>query len=330
MAPMLPRAIETFRLGPFITPRIWTGLWQLSSNAWGSASVSKIRQGMTRHVELGYTAFGELFAPPHTIAVLTAYRYEYSSLPAGVQADHYGSAEIIFVRWSLTHRLVIGANKHWHPRVNSAALSHLLTSRSWVRRNGAFSSALSLHEPLFWPRFKSAWSAWEALASIFSRRVGICLSLHSCVLIDHRRAMQFHWQDYSDQNYLTAMHILVDLKNEGLISAIGLCNFDAIRTDEICTQLGPGAVVSNQVQVRLLFAPRRTTYQIRRLNFVVQFSIIDTRPLHGMADVCEKHGLKLLTYGTLVSAPHAFDLLWSGCHGKHPFHSVAASSRTNG
>ena len=31
-----------------------------------------------------------------------------------------------------------------------------------------------------------------------------------------------------------------------------------------------------------------------------QFSIIDNRPLHGMNHVCEKHGLKLLTYGTLV------------------------------
>ena len=33
---------------------------------------------------------------------------------------------------------------------------------------------------------------------------------------------------------------------------------------------------------------------------VVKFSLVDTRPLHGMADVCQKHGLKLLTYGTLV------------------------------
>ena len=40
---------------------------------------------------------------------------------------------------------------------------------------------------------------------------------------------------------------------EGVISAIGLCNFDTIRTDEICTQLGPGAIVSNQVQVRIVF-----------------------------------------------------------------------------
>ena len=50
--------VETFRIGPFVAPRIWTGLWQLSSNAWGSASVTKIRQGMARHAELGYTAFG--------------------------------------------------------------------------------------------------------------------------------------------------------------------------------------------------------------------------------------------------------------------------------
>ncbi len=32
----------------------------------------------------------------------------------------------------------------------------------------------------------------------------------------------------------------------------------------------------------------------------IQFSLIDTRPLHGMADVCEKHNIKLLTYGTFV------------------------------
>ncbi|KAG6378001.1 NADP-dependent oxidoreductase domain-containing protein [Boletus reticuloceps] len=89
--------------------------------------------------------------------------------------------------------------------------------------------------------------------------------------------LQFHWQDYSDKGYLRALQILQDLQQEGLISAVGLCNFDAIRTDEICTQLGPGFIVSNQVQ----------------------FSLIDTRPLHGMADVCERHNVKLLTYGTL-------------------------------
>jgi len=89
--------------------------------------------------------------------------------------------------------------------------------------------------------------------------------------------LQFHWNDYSDKGYLTALQHLQDLQDEGQIAAVGLCNFDTIHTDEICTQLGPNFIVSNQVQ----------------------FSLVDTRPLHGMADVCEKHGVKLLTYGTL-------------------------------
>ncbi|KAF8890948.1 NADP-dependent oxidoreductase domain-containing protein [Infundibulicybe gibba] len=198
---------ETFRLGPLTTPRIWTGLWQLSSNAWGSASVAKVRQGMARHLQLGYTAF----------------------------ADHYGSAEIIFgqFRESLAPtEQVVGATK-W------CVFKRINPSRAVVM--GAIQERMD--------RMKT----------------------------DHVDLLQFHWQDYADKGYLTALEILHDLKMEGVISAIGLCNFDAIRTDEICTQLGPGAIVSNQVQ----------------------FSIIDTRPLHGMADVCEKHNLKLLTYGTL-------------------------------
>lgn len=82
--------------------------------------------------------------------------------------------------------------------------------------------------------------------SIFFRQAGFL----PCLLTRGDPPLQFHWQDYSDKNYLTALHTLLDLKTEGLISAIGLCNFDAIRTDEICTELGPGAIVSNQVQVR--------------------------------------------------------------------------------
>lgn len=51
-------ALEYFSLGPFELPRIWTGLWQLSSNAWGSAPASKVRSEMARYAEQGYTAFG--------------------------------------------------------------------------------------------------------------------------------------------------------------------------------------------------------------------------------------------------------------------------------
>jgi diketogulonate reductase-like aldo/keto reductase len=63
---------------------------------------------------------------------------------------------------------------------------------------------------------------------------------------------QFHWNDYSDPEYMTALNILCDLKMEGKITDIGLCNFDSKRTDQICTQIGPDVIVSNQVQVRCI------------------------------------------------------------------------------
>lgn len=131
---------ETFRLGPFTTPRIWTGLWQLSSNAWGSASVSKVRSGMARHVEMGYTAFGEYNPPAISSSLLTSYltdmvcsfvrnissplwSYHFQRnaffrvstktvVPCFIKtkdsfglrlADHYGSAEIIFVYFKFTN-----------------------------------------------------------------------------------------------------------------------------------------------------------------------------------------------------------------------------------
>ncbi|KZP32721.1 Aldo/keto reductase [Athelia psychrophila] len=203
---MSPNPRETFQLGPFIVPRLWTGLWQLSSNAWGSASASKVRQAMSRHVDLGYTAF----------------------------ADHYGSAEVLFGQFqqSLPPGTVMGATK-------------------WC---------------LFRPINPTRAVVEAAVAERMQRMQTNCVDL-----------LQFHWNDYSDTNYLTALHHLRDLQDEGKISAVGLCNFDTKRTDEICTQLGPGFIVSNQVQ----------------------FSLIDTRPLHGMSDVCERHGVKVLTYGSL-------------------------------
>ncbi|KAG2754094.1 Aldo keto reductase [Suillus brevipes Sb2] len=202
-----PQPKETFPLGPFTVPRVWVGLWQLSSNAWGSASAAKVRQAMARHINMGYNAF----------------------------ADHYGSAEILYGQFkeSLPSQAqVVGATK--------------------------------------WCVFRQT----ELSRSVVENAVRERMTRMRTTTVD---LLQFHWQDYSDKGYLTALQILQDLQNEGLISAVGLCNFDAIRTDEICTQLGPGFIVSNQVQ----------------------FSLIDTRPLHGMADVCERHDVKLLTYGTL-------------------------------
>ncbi|KAJ7641040.1 Aldo keto reductase [Roridomyces roridus] len=199
---------ETFQLGEFTVPRLWTGLWQLSSNAWGTAPVSKVRQAMRRHVDLGHTAFD--------------------------MADHYGSAEIIFGQFRVsleTPASVVGATK--------------------------------------WCVFKSTEVTLEVVEEAVRQRM-------ERMRTERVDLLQFHWQDYADKGYIQALEYLSQLKARGLIAAIGLCNFDAVRTEEICAHF-PGMIVSNQVP----------------------FSVIDIRVLYAMKDVCSKYGVKLLTYGTL-------------------------------
>lgn len=67
----LPEISESFAVNGVNLPRIFTGLWQLSSPAWGSASQFKIMEQFSKYVESGLTAFD--------------------------MADHYGDAEVIFV-----------------------------------------------------------------------------------------------------------------------------------------------------------------------------------------------------------------------------------------
>ncbi|KAG9496422.1 hypothetical protein J7337_013010 [Fusarium musae] len=63
-------ANETFQLGDRTLPRIFSGLWQMSSPAWGSAQMSEIIKGFSTHVQTGFTAFD--------------------------MADHYGDAEVLY------------------------------------------------------------------------------------------------------------------------------------------------------------------------------------------------------------------------------------------
>ncbi|KAF5683464.1 hypothetical protein FCIRC_4407 [Fusarium circinatum] len=66
-------AKETFQLGDKTLPRIFSGLWQMSSPAWGSAQMSQIIEGFSTHVRNGFTAFD--------------------------MADHYGDAEVLYGRF---------------------------------------------------------------------------------------------------------------------------------------------------------------------------------------------------------------------------------------
>lgn len=110
--------------------------------------------------------------------------------------------------------------------------------------------------------------------------------------------LQFHWWDYSDSSYLDAMNNLSRLQSEGKIKHIGLTNFDTERI-KIMKEQGHN-IVSNQVQ----------------------YSILDQRPQKIMTPFFAKHGIKILSYGTLlggffsekykgVDEPHRGDLITS-------------------
>jgi aryl-alcohol dehydrogenase-like predicted oxidoreductase len=88
--------------------------------------------------------------------------------------------------------------------------------------------------------------------------------------------VQFHWWDYSDTNYLTALEHLTELKDQKLLKQIGLTNFDT-DTMQVITDNGV-KIVSNQVQ----------------------YSIIDTRPQVRMEKFCMDNDIKLLAYGTIA------------------------------
>jgi len=116
--------------------------------------------------------------------------------------------------------------------------------------------------------------------------------------IDFIDLLQFHWWDYSDSSYLDAMNNLSRLQSEGKIKHIGLTNFDTERV-KIMKEHGHN-IVSNQVQ----------------------YSILDQRPQKIMTPFFAKHGIKILSYGTLlggffsekyigVDEPHRGDLTTS-------------------
>jgi len=52
------RISETVRLGSLEVPRMFCGLWQFSSPAWGTASRAKIDRHFRKHVDAGFTAYG--------------------------------------------------------------------------------------------------------------------------------------------------------------------------------------------------------------------------------------------------------------------------------
>jgi aryl-alcohol dehydrogenase-like predicted oxidoreductase/enamine deaminase RidA (YjgF/YER057c/UK114 family) len=88
--------------------------------------------------------------------------------------------------------------------------------------------------------------------------------------------MQFHAWNYADPSWLDGLFYLKELKDEGLISELGVTNFD---TAHVRVALASGIpLVSNQVC----------------------FSLLDQRAAGDMSALCVSHNVKLLAFGTLA------------------------------
>lgn len=87
--------------------------------------------------------------------------------------------------------------------------------------------------------------------------------------------LQLHWWSYEHPGWLDALHQLARLREEGLIGAIGVTNFDAAHLHLAMADGVP--VLTNQVP----------------------FSLLDRRAAGPLADLCAKSPARLLAYGTL-------------------------------
>jgi aryl-alcohol dehydrogenase-like predicted oxidoreductase len=88
--------------------------------------------------------------------------------------------------------------------------------------------------------------------------------------------VQFHWWDYDIPGYVEAASHLESLRKAGKVRHIAVTNFDVPHLEAILEAGVP--VASNQVQ----------------------YSVLDGRPERGMVDLCERHGISLLCYGTVA------------------------------
>ena len=88
--------------------------------------------------------------------------------------------------------------------------------------------------------------------------------------------VQFHWWNYAVPRYVEAAMALEGLRVKGKIAHIGVTNFDVPRLMELLDAGVP--VVAHQLQ----------------------YSLLDTRALNGMAQACKARGIGLLCYGTVA------------------------------
>jgi aryl-alcohol dehydrogenase-like predicted oxidoreductase len=89
-------------------------------------------------------------------------------------------------------------------------------------------------------------------------------------------AVQFHWWNYAAPGMLDAIGWLDDCRRAGKVRHVSLTNFDTPRLRE---------VLASGVEI---------------LSVQTQYSVLDERPEHGLAELCGKNGIWLLCYGSVA------------------------------
>ncbi|KAI3614945.1 aldo keto reductase [Moniliophthora roreri] len=177
-------SVEQTRLGSLTVPRLFNGLWQMSSPAWGCSSSRKQTAALAQLIQCG--------------------------LLATDMADHYGDAELIYG----------GFRRCMKPEVRE----RIIAASKWC-----------VFRPLNGPiTSRTVLDAVQERAGRLKGRIDLL--------------------QYNDKGYLPVLVELVKLtkSHPSLVSNIGLCNFDAEHTEEVCehllSELGEVGVVSNQIQ----------------------------------------------------------------------------------
>jgi aryl-alcohol dehydrogenase-like predicted oxidoreductase len=88
--------------------------------------------------------------------------------------------------------------------------------------------------------------------------------------------VQYHWWDFSEPGWIETALWLDELRRAGKIARLGMTNTDVAHLAEVLEAGVP--ITTNQVQ----------------------YSLLDRRPEHGLADFCREQGIQLLCYGTLA------------------------------
>ena len=94
--------------------------------------------------------------------------------------------------------------------------------------------------------------------------------------VDSLDMMQFHWWDYGDRRFIDALKHMQDMKEEGILTALSLTNFNTEYASYVMDH--SVSIATNQVS----------------------YSIVDRRPEKAMVPLCESSGMKLITYGSLL------------------------------